>query len=212
MSSETGVVVAVAAEALPEADVSNATRDAVQPDQHSRLRQVLLMDQVPRQQASMPLLRGGEMDGGPVQGDDNADVTSPTLGLLSSRMAVGAGRELVLDVWHQVADGAVLVTPLLFDVQGIHPQAVLASQYATAATPMATADGWYIASRLVWPLQGAAVVGVHLSQLGGVGNAVLVWGGALPQETATFPGALGMRYVPLVNLNQGLSTPDWAQP
>lgn len=213
MSTERGVL--VKGVPAPVADGHLALRAAVQSDAQARPRRLALVDTAPRTFMDAwdapALLRGSPAgDGGPVTTPDSEDLSQIGPGLRESRIIVGDGRLLVADVQHLANDGHVLLTPILFDASGELAVGMLASKAAGAAAGL-TLQGWVPTARLSWPLQGPQVVGLHLTTITGTGNGVRVWGGVLPANTAAFPAPQPVSYVPLVNLNQGLAVPDWAQ-
>lgn len=157
-----------------------ATRSAVQPTQAGDSRVVQLVDFASRQLTAWRALRG---EASPVAVADPADLTALPGELTSKAMVIGDCDRFVVAVEHTAEDGGVTVTPLVLNEDKTQVAALLEAKTSSvgAAKLRRGAAGRFCSPVLVWETDGAAVVGLHVTAIGGTSNAVVLSGGALAE-------------------------------
>lgn len=199
--SERGSIATNWPDAADPTAVYLATRDAAQLTDASATRVLHLLSLTTPPVAGL-VLRDVTFAG------DGADLRTLSPGIVSSRILVTHGAELVLDVGHLAHDGSCIVTPLIFDGAGLTVVGQLEPKTAAAGMRDGPMHGFYRSPRLRWDVTGCTVLGVHLSDIS-AGNGVLVAGGAAAFAMLDTPVAL-MSWEPLASENAGNEEPEWA--
>jgi len=158
-----------------------AARDAGQPDADGLARVVQLVDLAVRPLPALRALRG-RYD--PYVTEADPQLVQYLVGEWSAgKLFLGDCDRVVCQPVQQAEDGAVTVTPVVYDALGVTVLGVLEPKTSSVpAAPVAYLDGGYYSPPLVWETHGAACVAFHVSAISGTDNAATLWGGAAAER------------------------------
>lgn len=154
-----------------------AIRTAVAPDELAVERHIQLVDFASRQ--IIPANMRGESSA--VDAADTFDLTALPAEILSNALAIGDASILVCFPQHDSADGLVSLTPIFFDANddiiGIGETKV--SAVGDSAQFRFGGGGSYASPVLTWECCGANKVGLHITEIGGTANSIVLTGGII---------------------------------
>ncbi|AGW12091.1 hypothetical protein [Megalodesulfovibrio gigas] len=168
-----------------------ATRTAVQPTATGDARVVQLVDFASRQLADWQRVLRSAVEAADAAALDAVSLAQVEAGTATawfddSLIFVGDCDRLVVTATHSAADGVAVVTPVILHYDGLEwvtPVGLLESK-ACDATTLRDASGKYLAPLLAWDTCGAHALALHVTSIGGTGNALTLAGGALAEVEA----------------------------
>lgn len=154
-----------------------ATRDAYEQDGDTNNRVIQLIDWAGRQ-LTITTLRGGT----PVTTADGVDLTGLPADLTGNLLTVGDKTVLTVIPEHSAEDGGVFITPIVFDSAGttvVATRATKSSSMGTVKFRHGAASGNYSSPQLEWDVMGAVKIGLHITQIDGTTNGIVLKGGLI---------------------------------
>ncbi|MCA1985768.1 MAG: hypothetical protein LDL27_04750 [Desulfovibrio sp.] len=163
-----------------------ATRTAVQPTATGDSRVIQLVDFASRQLPDWSrVLRSAVATPDPVALPASS-VHAVNAWYGASLVAVGDCDRLVVAPRHTAPDGVAVITPVVLrQVNAVLYVAGMLEPRTSEASALrdSAGGGDYLAPVLAWDTCGAAILVLHVTSLGGAGNAVTLAGGALSETT-----------------------------
>jgi len=160
-----------------------ATRTAATTDDQGRSRVIQIVDFASRQLRVHQPLRG--LTGSGQGSADSFDLDNLPSELLDNLIEIGDTSIFVCDCEHTKSDGSVVVTPILFDESNWVIGVRESKSSGMGAAKFQRGSGRYVSPQLQWDSLGAIKVGFHVSNIGGYGNKVKLFGGTLASTATT---------------------------
>jgi len=155
-----------------------ATRDAYEQDDALNNRVIQIIDWAGRQ-LTPTAIRGGAAA---VTTVDGVDLTALPADLTGNLLTVGDKTVIVVIPEHSAEDGGVYVTPIIFNDAGdtvLGVRTTKSSAMGTIKFRQGAASGIYSSPALEWDVMGAVKIGLHITQIDGTANEVILKGGLI---------------------------------
>lgn len=151
-----------------------ATRDGYINDGDGKARTIQIIDFASRQLASgdISTIRTG------VSVVDGVNMGALPAGLTSNLISIGDRSVLVVFPMHSASDGEVTITPIIFSAGSV-AIGIRASKASAMGSFAFVKAGLYYSPQVVWDVQGAEKIGLHVTVIGGTANFVTLNAGVI---------------------------------